>query len=286
MKYEIRDGNIVITGYVSHGLSVEIPAEIEGHAVTELAPYAFSGTNIEEIFLPESVVKIGRYAFYNCKNLKKIGFYNTMKDLGAGAFTGCHNIREIALTFVRDKKSCLREFLIELSEEQNVTFYMDDGEVRLFFPEYFEEAIENTPARILETRTHGSGMLYRNCFVQKELDIRLYDENFDRAKGLEFPETMLQLAVERLLYPYQLGERAKEKYTLFLKEHLAECAKWAGALQKKEVYFYLAKHVLETADELEILIQEANKRSMTEVLSFLMQEKHQRFGTRRKTFEL
>ena len=125
MKYEILEDKVVIMGYDQDGLSVEIPEMIEGHAVTELAPYAFSGTDIEEIILPKTVAKIGRYAFYNCKNLRRISFYNTMKDLGAGAFTNVHNVREIEISFVDTKKSCLREFLIELPEEQNITFHFD-----------------------------------------------------------------------------------------------------------------------------------------------------------------
>lgn len=286
MKYEILDNKVIITGYDSQSPSVEIPEEIEGHAVTSVAPYAFSGTNIEEIMLPKSVVQIGRYAFYNCKKLRKIGFYNTLKDLGSGAFTGVHTVREMEISFVEDKKSCLRQFLLELPEEQNITFHFADGDAKILFPEFFEEAIENTPARNLETMTHGSGMFYRNCFVQKELDIHLYDECFGKGKALEFSETVFLLAMQRLLFPYQLSPRAEEHYRSYLKENLRQCCKWAAARQGKEELLYLAKHCADTSEKLEVLIQEASKKDMVEVLSFLMQEKHKRFGTKRKTFEL
>ena len=216
MKYEILEDKVVIMGYDQDGLSVEIPEMIEGHAVTELAPYAFSGTDIEEIILPKTVTKIGRYAFYNCKKLRRISFYNTMKDLGAGAFTNVHNVREIEISFVDTKKSCLREFLIELPEEQDITFHFEDGDAQILFPEFFEEAIENTPARNLETMTHGSGMFYRNCFVQKELDIKLYDDCFGKGKALEFPKTVYRMALNRLMIPYHLEEKAKERYAEYL----------------------------------------------------------------------
>lgn len=286
MRYEILNDKVVITGHDSEERFVEIPERIEGHAVTELAPYAFSGTNIEEIILPKTVEKIGRYAFYNCKQLKKIGFFNTMKDLGAGAFTGVHTIREIDISFIENKKSCLREFLIELPEEQNISFHFEDGEAQILFPEFFEEAIENTPARNLETRTHGSGMFYRNCFVQRELDIRLYDECFEKGKALEFPEIVFQLAFNRLMFPYQLGEKYEAKYLAYLKENVKESGAWAAAKQGKEELLFLAKNCVETAEDLEALITCANKNNMIDVLSFLMQEKHKRFGTKRKTFEL
>ena len=286
MKYEILEDKVVITGYDQDGLSVEIPEKIEGHAVTELAPYAFSGTDIEEIILPKTITKIGRYAFYNCKKLRRISFYNTMKDLGAGAFTNVHNVREIEVTFIDSKISCLREFLIELPEEQDITFHFEDGDAQIMFPEFFEEAIENTPARNLETMTHGSGMFYRNCFVQKELDIRLYDDCFGKGKALEFPEIVFRLALNRLMYPYYLEEKAKERYCEYLKENLKDCSEWAAKKEGKEEMLFLAKNCVETAQDLEILIESANKQSMIDVLSFLMQEKHRKFGTKRKTFEL
>lgn len=286
MRYEILDNNVIITGYDSEGSSVEIPEMIEGHAVTELAPYAFSGTKIEEIYLPKTVKKIGRYAFYNCKQLKKISFYNTMKDLGAGAFTGVHTVREIDVSFIGDKKSCLREFLMELPEEQDITFHFEDGDAKILFPEFFEEAIENTPARNLETRTHGSGIFYRNCFVQRELDIRLYDDCFEKGKALEFPECVIQLSLNRLLKPYMLSEKAREKYKNYLKENLALSGAWAAERQARDELMLLAQDCVENAEDLEILIQEANRGGMIDVLSYLMQEKRRRFGTKRKTFEL
>lgn len=286
MKYEILEDKVVIMGYDQDGLSVEIPEMIEGHAVTELAPYAFSGTDIEEIILPKTVTKIGRYAFYNCKKLRRISFYNTMKDLGAGAFTNVHNVREIEISFVETKKSCLREFLIELPEEQHITFHFEDGDAQILFPEFFEEAIENTPARNLETMTHGSGMFYRNCFVQKELDIKLYDECFGKGKALEFPKTVYRMVLNRLMVPYHLEEKAKERYIAYLKDNLKECSDWAAVRQGKDEMMFLAKNCVETAQDLEVLIESANKQNMIDVLSFLMQEKHKKFGTKRKTFEL
>lgn len=286
MNYKIQDKQIIITNYAEEAHLAEIPETIEGLEVTELSDYAFSGTQVEEIYLPKTVKKIGRYAFYNCKYLKKISFYNTMKELGAGAFTGCHNIHEIELTFVEDKKSILREILIELAEEQNVTFHMEDGDAKLLFPEYFEESVENTPARILEIHTHGSGMLYRNCFVQKELNFQMYDEKLIYAIAQEFPETVIRLTLQRLLYPYQLTETMKGKYIAYLKKNLQISAALCGKNQDRDGFLYLAKHCISSSEELEILIAEANKYQLIEVLSILMQEKHKKFGTKRKTFEL
>lgn len=299
-EYELKDERICISGCFSAGTTVEIPEEIEGYPVVEIAPYAFAwntevdaapiprlaGERLEEIILPKTIKKIGRYAFYNCKNLRRIEFFNTLTDLGAGTFTGCHKIKEIKVSFTGGRQSILREFLIELAEEQTLELCYEDGKAKLLFPEFFEESVENTPARILEIHTHGSGMLYRNCFVQKELDFRLYDENFKWAVGREFPETLFQLALQRLLYPYRLTEKAEKKYITFLQENLQKCALWAAENEREKELYFLADNCVKTDEDLNILIVAANKHNEIAILSYLMDKRHQKFRAKRKTFEL
>ena len=131
--------------------SVVLPEMVEGKPVTELGSYAFSdhidqkdlekaietgrfcredgetadgtdenlsvsGEKVSEVFLPETLKKIGRYAFYNCRKLKKIALGGTCMDVGAGAFTGCHQVEEIRITVQSDGTSALREILTELPE--------------------------------------------------------------------------------------------------------------------------------------------------------------------------
>ncbi len=62
-----------------------------------------SGEKVSEVFLPETLKKIGRYAFFaDCRKLKKIALGGTCMELGAGeAFTGCHRWRESGSQFSR-----------------------------------------------------------------------------------------------------------------------------------------------------------------------------------------
>lgn len=297
-EYEIENNKIKITGVSWDNIAVEVPEEIDGFEVTEIGDYAFSRaiedggkdkfatSPIEEVIFPKSIVKIGRYAFYNCRDLKRIQFYNTLKDIGAGAFTGCHKVREIDITFVENEKSCLRELLTEIPEEQTLFYHSNSGEARLIFPEFFEEAVENTPARILETHTHGSGMMYRNCFVQQEMQFHLYDERFEWAKGREYEDTLFRLVFGRLLYPYQLSEKAKKKYLDFLREHFESCAKWVAKESRDRECRFLAEHCAADAEMLDYLIEQNNQRNRVELTSYLMELRRQKFQAKRKTFEL
>ena len=294
--YKIENDKVCITACYVSGTSVEIPEELDGYPVTKIAPYTFSasqtgdgrigGDRLEEVVLPKTVTKVGRYAFYNCKKLRRIEFWNGLTDLGAGAFTGCHSVREIGLHFAGNKKSRLREFLLELPEEQMVEFFYEDGYAKVLFPEFYEEAIENTPARNLSVDTHGSGIIYRNCIVAKELDFRMYDEKLRLALGPSFEHTLFRLSLQRLCVPYQLSDAAKARYIQFLKDHLKEAAEWVAKEQLEEEIYILEECCVETAEEMEWLITAASACKEVTVLSHLMDRKRKKFGVKRKVFEL
>ena len=50
--------------------------------------YAFR-EEIVEVCLPESIRKIGRFAFLECVNLKKINLPKNLTEIGEGAFCNC-----------------------------------------------------------------------------------------------------------------------------------------------------------------------------------------------------
>lgn len=293
-KIEIVENQVHILRCFTMGGGVVIPREIEGYPVTEIAPYAFSahsedkdpnavcGAMLTEILFPDTLERIGRYAFYGCENLEKISFYSHIIDIGAGAFTGCHKVRNLDVTIVEGKRSCLRELLMELREEQSVCYRSEKGEARLIFPEFFEEAVENTPARILETHTHGSGILYRNCFVQTNLQFGLYDNRFPWARENEQLATVFRIAFGRLLNPLELSLEAEEKYRSFLREQWKAAGVWAAAQEEPRYLHYLAEKVAATREEVEYLIVEAGKKKRIETVSYLMNYQHERYPERAK----
>ena len=120
--YEETAAGIRILRSFGGNPSVVLPEMVEGKPVTELGSYAFSdhidqkdlekaietgrfcredgetadgtdenlsvsGEKVSEVFLPETLKKIGRYAFYNCRKLKKIALGGTCMDVGAGVFS-------------------------------------------------------------------------------------------------------------------------------------------------------------------------------------------------------
>ena len=108
-------------------------------------------------------------------------------------------------------KSCAKEILGELWQKIDVDFLYENGEAggkraHMVFPEHYDEAVENTPARILFTEYHGSGTNYRQCFYSKELDFAEYDSLFDMAVVMDKLEVLVDMSFWRLRYPWQLSE--------------------------------------------------------------------------------
>lgn len=292
--YEIKDGGVVVRRCFDFGGEAEIPSAIDGHPVTELGAYAFSahldrellwqelenktvkiwnfetgeqeswksgrieapelqGSQVEVVRLPEGLRKIGPYAFYNCKALTELHFHSSLKDLGAGLFTGCHHLGRLTVKLDETETSCLKEILIEVPEKMAVTV---EGqlEAHLLFPEFFEESVENTPARILMTHMHGSGMNFRNSFYMKKLDFRAYDACYYMAKAEEDFDTVLEMTLDRLRYPVGLSEERRTDYESWLTEHRVQAFEKAVEQRNLDMLTWLTEY---GKPEIELLSQMA-----------------------------
>lgn len=94
-----------------------------------------------------------------------------------------------------------------------------ENEARLIFPEYYEDSVENTPARIVSIETHGCGHRYRYCFAGRVFQYRGYDELFPHVQVQEKEELVTELALGRLLYPRELSKKLREHYLEYVREH-------------------------------------------------------------------
>ena len=130
------EGNATITGYTGSATTVEVPSSLAEHTVVAIgdfafnaleittAPptgyqyhkncknitsitlpttlkkignYAFSGTGLQKITIPESVTNIGESVFYKCADLKSA---TLPKDIGAiaeGLFSDCSELESITI---------------------------------------------------------------------------------------------------------------------------------------------------------------------------------------------
>lgn len=290
VKYARQKGGIRLEKCSVCSGQVTIPEQIEGELVRWAAPYAFSGTKITSVILPRHMEQIGNYVFYRCFQLKNLSFSDSLIDVGAGAFTGCA-IRQIEVRFHQGEKSVLKFIADEIRYALTVTmqYYRAGGMVetaKLIFPEHYEEAVENTPARIVETHYHGSGGDYRQCFYDKELNYSEYDKLFPRAVAEETTKTTAEMASLRLRYPYKLSAGAMAEYEAYVREHLTAASSIYIDREEADMLCFFGKRGFWTQDTLESAIEEAAAKEKTEMLSVLMEQRHRYFPKKKKVFDL
>lgn len=314
--YENIGEEIKITACRSLDEAICIPEEIGGYPVTEIGDYAFSdsgkqqenqmgtgscpngrerteqplpylcGKRLKEVHLPKSIRKIGRYAFYNCTMLAELSCSSNIQDLGSGFFTGCRRIGHIQIKVREDEKSCLKDLLSELRQMLTVTYESQRGKAMLLFPEFFEESVENTPARLLEIRTHGCGHRYRYCFDKTKFQFHEYDELFPHVKAQEPEEIVSRLALGRLQFPYELGKNAKNEYEGYVKDHIKSAFTILLEQRELDTLKWLLSQWTFQKEEVDEAIQMANDYHYVEALGYLMDYCHENYKIKKRKFEL
>ena len=252
--------------------------------------HVLAGNDVEEIVFPDTLKEIGRYIFYGCGNLKKLEFSDSLMQIGCGAFTGCHALEKLTVHMRQGKKSGAKEMLGEMWQRIDVNFlyeYEEDGieksdimhrrenksEARLVFPEHYDEAVENTPARILYTEYHGSGSNYRQCFYDKELNYQEYDRLFEMAVAMDKLEVLVDMSFGRLEFPYELTGKARKNYREYIRKNLGDIAEYLVKQEDMHRLEVLSSQKLWTLEGIDTALDCASKRKETEVSAFLMNER-------------
>ena len=292
-----KNGGACITGVVDPGAVCVVPDTLGGLPVTELADRALARLNIKEVYLPKTLRRIGRYGFYNCEKLKTLHFYAETREIGGGIFNGCRNIQELYIHLGEDEKSAIRDFVTEIMDRVVVHCIMPDGQggekeaARVVFPEFYDESIENSPARNLSFSIHGTGQKYRYCIIEKKIQYDKYDKVFFWEAIEEAVSDVAEIAINRLMFPHCLAADAKEKYEEYLLENLREVLlgnmhngenfRWVIGTYgeaKKDGVPYLSQ------SDMDLLIEESSRRKMAEASGMLLDLKRRLYPEKKKKF--
>ena len=92
------EGLLCITKYLGTDKNVVIPAEIDGIAVYSIGCEAFANTQVETVWLPESVGNIVDRAFYELSTLTAVYGCKGLRMIGESAFAKCDNLTTIDLS--------------------------------------------------------------------------------------------------------------------------------------------------------------------------------------------
>ncbi len=251
-EYTQDGGARILAGYGASPY-VMVPEKIGEVPVTELGEYCFSESHKEELFqrnqqgkvncqatirpwmrllsgkyvekviLPDSMKKLGNLAFYNCSNLKELQFGKELTEIGSDAFMNCLSLNSLLVRSGIKERTGLKQILSQRPSDISVKFQKEDQtDAVLFYPEYYEQYDEIGPAHIFALNLTGEGFRARQCFLDGVVDLGKYDAVFEQACKEESVEILCTMAKNRLEYPIELVEYAKEQYVVYLQQHAKE----------------------------------------------------------------
>ena len=159
-------------------------------APEELHPVC--GNFVEEVILPDSLQVIGSCAFYNCRRLRRLSVGAGDLTVGSDVFLNCFALADL-LVRARPRAG-------------------------LWYPAYWED-VEESPAHILLHTFSGQGYHYRQCFLDGKILSAEYDAIFPDGHAAEDQGVAAMLCFDRLRWPWNLTEKAKDPYREFLASH-------------------------------------------------------------------
>lgn len=278
MEYEQVNGEIYITKGNQNGAIIEIPKEIDGLKVTGIGAYAFSGNNeLQRISLPEGIRVICGHAFYNCRNLKTVELWDGIEEMFDGAFKNCHALRKVEMTSTGHREGCVRNLLSDNIQEITLRIHYDDGESRLLFPTFEDDYVENTPARIFQSVSFGSGSAYRRCMQSNTIDYEVFDSLFDKSVREDRFEAPVNNALNRLVFPYELKEKYAKAYSSFLSENDTQVMLMFLQYNNTVGIDYMCRNKLIGKDAITTAITKAGELSQVAILGRLMEYKTKNF---------
>ena len=100
LEYRDYNGGIEILGFVDNDFSgdLHIPEEIDGKRVTSIGFEAFASSNVEVVYLPDTIEYIYGYAFYDCKHLREVYMSDNVTYMGTNVFDFCKNLEYVKLS--------------------------------------------------------------------------------------------------------------------------------------------------------------------------------------------
>ena len=97
IEYKLQDDGMVVTGYTGTETNIVIASTVDGKTVKRIQASAFSGSNIQSVYIPGTVEKIENFAFLNCTFLETVEMREGVKSIGEKAFEGCSHLKKVIL---------------------------------------------------------------------------------------------------------------------------------------------------------------------------------------------
>jgi hypothetical protein len=91
-------------------------------SVTSIGTYAFAGSGLTSVEIPNSVKEIGKCAFNKCTSLNDVAIPTSVTSIGAGAFGNCTALTTINYAGTQEQWSAISQSNSGISENVTITY--------------------------------------------------------------------------------------------------------------------------------------------------------------------
>ena len=274
-----REG-IEITGFEGNARKLTVPEHIDGLPVLSIGKNAFNDSceGLRSVALPNGLKQMKAFSFYFCSSLRSISLYDGIEDYYDGAIRTSAGISDIEIRMNENRFELVRRLLEDSDRKLRILFHFPEGSLRLIFPDYHSNMIEDTRAQTFHIRIEGSGFSYRECVRKDGIRIAEYDSMFQRALSGDFPEISVEIAVSRLMYPTGLSRQAADMYRGHIEKEIDRTLKLAFLPEKDGWLELLIREGLISEEKTDLALRLAGEEKRPEAAGQLMEYRRIRFS--------
>lgn len=218
LAYYMEKEQIVIKRYRGIGQIAVVPAEIDGFPVTEIDRKTFlSCKSLRKIILPDTIERIGDWAFAHTEALRKITLPRKELIKGKELFLGCKRLQEIRLSgedevMAQDKQDGIFRMLAIAVTALHDYYLLDTTGSRS------KEWIAKWDEQLLKVITTDDLDGFEELWTCGEEDYEGKDYDI-KSYPVEKRKSKLRLAFFRLLHPVGLATETKEFLQQYIRSH-------------------------------------------------------------------
>ena len=96
-QYTVSNNRATIYNYTGSGGAVSIPSGINSYPVVSIGSYAFAGSALTSVSIPNRVTSIEAGAFASCSSLASVNIPNSVTSIGYDAFGYCPSLTSVTI---------------------------------------------------------------------------------------------------------------------------------------------------------------------------------------------
>lgn len=98
LVFGLTGNNCYLKGFEGELTVLDVPAQVEGHTVTEIAQACFmENETLRTVILHEGMMRISNSAFNRCNALESVKLPDTLERIGENSFRDCSQLQQIEL---------------------------------------------------------------------------------------------------------------------------------------------------------------------------------------------